>query len=139
MVRRVFQTKADATLKTGLLTFDVEALSKLMSTGTYSEDDGVSTLKLGGGRENLKRFAVCFEYTDDETGEIIRVGMVATNTAGLTLAFAKDKETVVDVEFQATSNGVDTTLVVIEESTADTEESTAGDVTEGDVTEGDGE
>ena len=116
MVRRVFQTKADATLKTGLLTFDVKAISKLRSTGTLTEADKKTTLKLGGGRENLKRFAVGFEYTDEETGEIIRVGMVATNTSGLTLAFAKDKETVVDVEFTATSNGVDTTLVVIEET-----------------------
>lgn len=114
-VRRTFKTKGNATLKTGLLTFDVAALSQLMSMGEVSTHDGKTILKLKGGKESLKKFCVGFVYEDDDTGEIIRVGMVATNTAGLTLAFAKDKETVVDVTFTAESNGVDDVIVVIEE------------------------
>ena len=123
MVRRTFKTKGNATMKTGLLTFDVSALSKLMSMGTLTETAATSstvgkqTLKLGGGKESLKKYAVGFVYEDDDTGEKITVAMVATNTAGLTLAFTKDKETVVDVEFTAESNGVDDTIVVIEEET----------------------
>ena len=117
MVRKTFQTKAAATLKTGLLTFDVAALAKVLSTGTVTTASGKTTLKLSGGRESLKKYAVGFVYEDDDTGEKISVAMVATNTAGLTLAFAKDKETVVDVEFTAESNGVDDTIVVIEEET----------------------
>lgn len=45
--------------------------------------------------------------------------MVATNTAPLELVFAKDAETVVDVTFTAESNGVDDTIIVIEEETAE--------------------
>ena len=115
MVRRTFKTKGNATMKTGLLTFDVAALSLLMSMGEVSTSNGKTILKLTGGKESLKKFCVGFVYEDDETGEIIRVGMVATNTAGITLAFTKDKETVVDVEFTAESNGVDETIVTIEE------------------------
>ena len=123
MVRRTFMTKAEATMKTGLLTMDVAAISKLLSMGTLttvaatSSAVGKQTLKLGGGRESLKRYAVAFVYEDPDTGEKIYVGMVATNAAGLTMAFAKDKETIVDVEFTAESNGVDDTIITIEETT----------------------
>ncbi len=118
MVRRTFKTKGNATMKTGLLTFDVAALSKLLSMGTLSSDNGKQILKLGGGKESLKKYSVGFEYNDEQTGERLRIGMVATNTASLTLAFTKDKETVVDVEFTAESNGVDETIVVFEEENA---------------------
>ena len=114
-VRRTFKTKGNATLKTDLLTFDVAALSQLMSMGEISSSGGKTILKLKGGKESLKKFCVGFVYQDESTGEIIRVGMVATNTAGITLAFTKDKETVVDVTFTAESNGVDDVIVVIEE------------------------
>lgn len=120
MVRKTFQTKAAATLKTGLLTFDVAALAKVLSTGTVTTASGKTTLKLSGGRESLKKYAVGFVYEDEDTHEVIRIGMVATNTSGLTMAFVKDKETVVDVEFTAESNGVDTNIVVIEEETVQT-------------------
>lgn len=114
-VRRTFKTKGNATMKTGLLTFDVAALSQLMSMGEITTENGKTVLKLTGGKESLKKFCVGFVYTDDDTGEIIRVGMVATNTAGISLAFTKDKETVVDVAFQAESNGVDDVIVIVEE------------------------
>lgn len=117
MVRKTFKTKASANMKTGLLTFDVAALAKVLSMGTVATANGKTTLKLGGGRENLKKYAVAFVYEDEETHEVIRIGMVASNTNGLTLAFVKDKETVVDVQFTAESNGVDDTIVVIEEET----------------------
>ena len=57
-----------------------------------------------------------FEYVDDETGVITRVGMIGVNTSPLELAFAKDKETVVDLEFTSESNGVDDTIITIVET-----------------------
>lgn len=124
MVKRTFQTKATATLKTGLLTFDVDALAKVLSSvdtsditdvAATSSAAGSQTMKLSGGRKSLVKYAVAFEYEDPETEHKVRIGMIATNIAGLSMAFAKDKETVVDVEFQAESNGVDDTIMVIEE------------------------
>lgn len=125
MVRKTFQTKASAEMKTGLLTFTTDSLAAMLSVGQATQtpasasERGKTTLKLGGGKSALKKFSVVFVYEDDETGFKTRIGMVATNTAPLELAFAKDAETVVDVTFTAESNGVDDTIIVIEEETAE--------------------
>ena len=125
MVRKTFQTKASAEMKTGLLTFTTDSLAAMLSVGQATQtpasasERGKTTLKLGGGKSALKKFSVVFVYEDDETGFKTRIGMVATNTAPLELVFAKDAETVVDVTFTAESNGVDDTIIVIEEETAE--------------------
>lgn len=125
MVRKTFQTKAAAEMKTGLLTFTTDSLAAMLSVGQATQtpasasERGKTTLKLGGGKSALKKFSVVFVYEDDETGFKTRIGMVATNTAPLELVFAKDAETVVDVTFTAESNGVDDTIIVIEEETAE--------------------
>lgn len=125
MVRKTFQTKAAAEMKTGLLTFTADSLAAMLSVGQATQtpasasERGKTTLKLGGGKSALKKFSVVFVYEDDETGFKTRIGMVATNTAPLELVFAKDAETVVDVTFTAESNGVDDTIIVIEEETAE--------------------
>lgn len=125
MVRKTFQTKASAEMKTGLLTFTADSLAAMLSVGQATQtpasasERGKTTLKLGGGKSALKKFSVVFVYEDDETGFKTRIGMVATNTAPLELVFTKDAETVVDVTFTAESNGVDDTIIVIEEETAE--------------------
>lgn len=125
MVRKTFQTKARAEMKTGLLTFTTDSLAAMLSVGQATQtpasasERGKTTLKLGGGKSALKKFSVVFVYEDDETGFKTRIGMVATNTAPLELVFTKDAETVVDVTFTAESNGVDDTIIVIEEETAE--------------------
>lgn len=125
MVRKTFQTKASAEMKTGLLTFTTDSLAAMLSVGQATQTPasasarGKTTLELGGGKSALKKFSVVFVYEDDETGFKTRIGMVATNTAPLELVFAKDAETVVDVTFTAESNGVDDTIIVIEEETAE--------------------
>lgn len=125
MVRKTFQTKASAEMKTGLLTFTTDSLAAMLSVGQATQtpasasERGKTTLKLGGGKSALKKFSVVFVYEDDETGFKTRIGMVATNTAPLELVFAKDAETVVDVTFTAESNGVDDTIIVIEEETTE--------------------
>ena len=125
MVRKTFQTKAAAEMKTGLLTFTTDSLAAMLSVGQATQTPasasarGKTTLKLGGGKSALKKFSVVFVYEDDETGFKTRIGMVATNTAPRELVFAKDAETVVDVTFTAESNGVDDTIIVIEEETAE--------------------
>ena len=117
-LRKRFMVKGAAKMKTGLLTVDVKAIANLMSVGKVedSQDGTKRTLKLGGGNAQLKRFVVVFRYPKDkEKGLYIYVGMVATNTAPLSLAFTKDKETVMDLEYEADTNGVDDTILVIEE------------------------
>lgn len=117
MVRKTFQSKANAELKTGFLTLDTKSISEMMSVGKFTpgEAGGVSKLELGGGKETLKKYIVVGEYEDDEDGHNMRIGMIATNTAALELVFKADQETVPNVTFSAASNGVDDTIVVIEE------------------------
>lgn len=115
-VKRTHQTKASATLKTGLLTMDVDSLSRVLSVGTLSQSGGKSRLTLPGGKATMKRKCVVAVYKDDETGEVIKVGMVATNTGALSLAFAKDKETVPEITFTAEPTGGNDVLLIIEES-----------------------
>lgn len=123
MVRKNFQSKADAEIKTGLLTFDVKSISQMISTGKFTagEPGGVNRLKLSGGKSALRKFIVATEYLDDETGLGLRVGMAATNTAALELVFNKENETVPNITFSAESNGKDDTIVVIEEDVAPAE------------------
>lgn len=117
MIRRVFKTKGNASIQTGLLTFDVPAIAAMLSVGKFTkgEEGGQHKLSLTGGTEELKSFVVVAEYTDTKNGHNIRVGMVATNTESLELVFQRDTETVPNITFTATSNGVDDEIVVIEE------------------------
>lgn len=115
-VRRNFMTKASATLKTGLLTFDLSSLSRVLSVGTLTTPTGKTRLELPGGKATLKRKAVVAVYKDDETGDVTKIGMVATNTGALSLAYAKDKETVPEITFTAEPTGGSSVLVIIEES-----------------------
>ena len=115
IVYKRFITAEEATFKSGILTWNVEALSKIISNGNYVTDTEKRTLKLGGnGAREMEKFAVVFEHTKSD-GKAIRVGMVGTNDAGLTLEFASDKETVVDAEIKAMGYDDNGTLVVIEE------------------------
>lgn len=117
MVKQTFMVKATAEMKTGLLTFDVNSLGALLSVGEVTTGaDGKQILKLNGGRAELKRFAVVFEYEKNKAeGKYLRVGMIATNTAAMEFAFTKDKETVPDITFTAVTNGVDDVILVFEE------------------------
>ncbi|MEG2858065.1 MAG: hypothetical protein RR994_05550, partial [Clostridia bacterium] len=111
-------TAEEATLKSGVLTWNLEALNKLIGNKTYSATSTLRTLKLGGlGAREMDEFAIVFEHigTGDRARQNIRVGLVGTNDAGLTLAFAADKETIVDAEFHALGHDTLGTLVIIEE------------------------
>lgn len=123
-VRRSFQTKANATMKTGILTYYLPNLANLWSVGTLTTTAATSSvgeknkLELPAGRCKLKQKIVVFKYTDDD-GAVILIGMVATNSGTLSLAFAKDKETVPEITFTAECNDTnDGVLVIIEETKA---------------------
>lgn len=116
-VYKKFITGDAATLKTGLITFDTEALAGLIDgefTGHTTSTD-VDSLKLGGKTRPAQLYDVAFVHTL-ESGETISIGMRATNDGGLELAFANDNETVVDLEFNAVSMDSDGTIVLIEET-----------------------
>jgi len=95
-----FAIDHEATFKSGLLTWNAETLSKVMSVGTYVDDteNELRTITLGSkGVEKMKKFVIRFEVSD---GSGLGFNMVGTNSKGFSFTFAKDKETVEDVEFK---------------------------------------
>ena len=112
-------TQEEATLKSGIMTFCGNTIEKLCETARVSsktvENKDYTVVKIGGiGNANGKRYVICFHHDDKEDGDIW-VMIVGNNQAGFSMAFAKDKETVVDAEFKAMPNDEDGTLIIYEE------------------------
>ena len=112
--KRTIQTE-EATLTSGIMTWNGKTLEKLTSTGTSTEANGKRTTKIGGvGNCNGNSYVIRFLHEDAVDGDV-RVTIVGQNTSGFTLAFAKDNETVIDAEFSALPSDTNGTLIVVEE------------------------
>lgn len=104
-------TEEEATLKSGVITWNGETLTKLCSTARVTESDGIRTVKIGGvGNYDGKSYALCFHHTDKVDGDVWVV-VRAVNQGGFSLAFAKDKETVIDAEFKCLPQDDEGTLI----------------------------
>ena len=101
VVSKTILTEEEATLKSGIMTWNGKTLQKLVSTAAVSDDasTGLRTVKIGGaGNYDGKSYALCFHYTDKTDGDVWVITR-GVNQAGFSIAFAKDKETVIDAEF----------------------------------------
>lgn len=110
-------TKEAVTLKSGVMTWCAKTLKKICSTARVTEDTSkkTRTVKIGGiNNQDGKKYLIRFIQNDPVSGNI-RITVVGRNTIGITLAFAKDKETVVDTEFTAEPLDDEGTLVIYEE------------------------
>lgn len=108
-------TQEEATLKTGIMTWNAKTLEKLSPTTEINETDSKRTLKIGGiGRNNGKRYLIRFVHPDSVDGDV-RVTISGTNQAGFTLSFAKENETVINAEFKAQPLDNEGTLVIYNE------------------------
>jgi len=116
LVRKTILTKEEVSLKSGIMKFNGAALAKLVSTATVDETvSGKRTLKIGGiGNQDGKSYVVRFLHEDANDGDV-RVTIVGQNQSELAIAFAKDKETVINAEFIALPNDTDGTLLIYEE------------------------
>ena len=104
-------TEEEATLKSGIITWNGKTLEKLCSTARVTETAGIRTVKIGGvGNYNGKSYALCFHHTDKVDGDVWLV-LRAVNQGGLSIAFAKDKETVIDAEFRCLPQDSEGTLI----------------------------
>lgn len=114
-VKKTIITKEEAKMKSGVMTWNGETLKKLSATGRVTEKDGIRTVKIGGIDNNdNKNYVIHFVHEDAVDGDV-RVTIVGKNTAGYTLSFAKDKETVIDAEFEAVPSDDEGTLIVYQE------------------------
>ena len=112
-VTKTIITEEEATLKSGILTFNGNTLTKLCDTGRVTEDatKKLRTVKIGGvGNAQGAKYIICFHHEDPIDGDIWVV-IVGQNQAGFSLAFAKDAETVIDAEFKCLSQDDEGTLI----------------------------
>lgn len=112
-VEKTIITEEEATLKSGIMTFNANKLKTLCATGRVSDGkDGKSRILKIGGIENAdgKKYVICFHHTDKTDGDIWVI-IVGVNQSGFSIAFAKDKETVIDAEFKALVQDEEGTLI----------------------------
>lgn len=108
----------EVTFKSGVLTWDLAALKKLTAKNTYADNStlGTRTLTLGGqGARLMDEYVIRFVHTYSD-GNKLRVTLVGTPSNGFSLAFAPDKETVIDAEFKAKAHGSVGAQLIVEET-----------------------
>lgn len=111
---KTITTDEEAHLKSGLMTWFGKTLEKICSRARVTETAGKRTVKIGGGKDDGKNYVIRFVHEDEEDGDV-RVTVVGKNEAGFVMQFAKDSETVIDVDFRAIPHDKDGTLIVYEE------------------------
>lgn len=118
-VAKTILTEEEVKMKSGVMTWNGKTLEKLCDTARVTESGGVRTVKIGGtGNQKGKKYLLHFHHEDKVDGDI-RVRIVGNNQAGFSLAFAKDKETVIDAEFLALPMDKGGTLIRYEEELKD--------------------
>lgn len=117
VVSKKILTNEEATLKSGIMTWNLQRLARLSNTGRITEDaiNSIRTLKIGGlGNYDGKQYVIHFHHEDAQDGDM-RLTIVGSNEAGFTIAWAKDKETVINAEFKAQPSDGDGTLIILQE------------------------
>ncbi len=107
-------TKEEVTFKTGILTWDLAVLNKVIASSTYTAGTGEApdTIKIGGqSSSGIQKVCVRFIHTTADSKKL-KVTLIGNNEAGFELNFMKDKESIIDAEFKALSQA-DGTLVEI--------------------------
>lgn len=114
-------TEEEATMKSGVMTWNGKTLEKLCSTARITETaaatgvPGKRVVKIGGvGNQDGKKYVIRFVHLDPVDGNV-RVTIVGSNQAGFKMAFTKDKATIIDAEFKAEPNDIAGTLIIYEE------------------------
>lgn len=120
-VVKTIVTEEEATLKSGILTWNGKTLAQLCSTARVTESEDIRTVKIGGiGNHDGKSYAICFHHEDKIDGDVWIV-IRGVNQGGFSLAFAKDKETVIDAEFKCLPQDEEGTLIqYVEEMSTNT-------------------
>lgn len=106
----------DVVFKSGILTWDVDALEKLSSTGQVVTTELGKMIKIGGlDNYNDTKYVIRFVHEDKKNGDLA-VTIVGSNTTGFEISFAKDSPTTINAEFKAVAGaGSAGVLLQIEE------------------------
>lgn len=113
-------TDEEATLKSGVMTWNGKTLAQLCSTARVTDAGGIRTVKIGGvGNHDGKSYALCFHHIDKIDGDVWCL-IRGVNQSGFALSFVKDKETVIDAEFKCLPQDDEGTLILYAEEIATT-------------------
>ena len=108
-------TEEEAVLKSGVMTWCGETLKKLCSTARVTSTNTERTVKIGGASNyDGAKYVIRFVHEDSVDGDI-RITIVGSNEAGFEMAFAKDKESVINEEFKAMPMDNEGTLIEYKE------------------------
>ena len=102
LVSKTLITAEEATLKSGIMTWDGKPAKRSVKIGGVANDDG-------------KKYVLCFCHEDKDGKRKLYVRIVGKNQSGFEIVFAKDKETVVDAEFSCDPMDTDGTLIYYDE------------------------
>lgn len=117
-----FITDEEVTMKSGILTWNMDVLQKLVNNETYTPASTGVPAKLVIGKKGfnaMEKWLIVFKATIDTAGTTRWFGIVGTSDNGLTLAYQPDKETVIDATFKACRQSAGE-LLIIEEQAATT-------------------
>ena len=118
MVSKIITTSEEALLKCGLLTWNGDALQKLVDRATVTTAAGKRTAKIGGaGNAQGKYYAICFHHEDKTDGDMW-VLIKGRNTAGFTITYGTETGTLIEPEFKALPHDTAGTLVELIEEIA---------------------
>lgn len=120
-VKRIYATKDEANLKTGIINVLNEKVLKILnSVGTTdTSTPGVVKAKIGGIKHfSGKAYIIRAVHKDDISGET-RITIVGLNSNGLAFAFDPSKETIVDAVFECEPCDGEGTLIIYEHKTAE--------------------
>lgn len=116
---RIVILDEEVKLRLGIFDWVPDTLTKLVATGRVVQQGKYSVLKIGGlNKDNGKVYVGVFKQIDPKEGDMY-FAIVGTNTAGLSLAFARDNTTKLDPEFTAQPADDDGTLLVMFEDVPD--------------------
>ena len=119
MVSKKILVSEEVILKSGIMTWNSDVLTALVSTSRFerSEDQKTNTVKIGGIDNYLdEKYLLRFVHKDKSDGSTIRITIIGSNESGLEIAFANDSETVINAEFKAVPHDTQGTLVIYSET-----------------------
>ena len=120
MVSKKILVSEEVILKSGIMTWNSDVLTTLVSTSRFerSEDQKTNTVKIGGiDNYQDEKYLLRFVHKDKSDGSTIRITIIGSNESGLEIAFANDSETVINAEFKAVPHDTQGTLVIYSETT----------------------
>lgn len=124
MVLDTFITNEEVTFKSGILTWTISNLERIVGAAEVTEETpkNIITIKIGGrGAKGLKNTLVRFVHTIKKTGKKLRVTIVGVPSEGFTLSFDPKSEKTIDAVFTAIPHDAEGTKVIISKEVTATE------------------